>query len=452
MLRSWHGLRAHPVRRQWKGLDVILSTSTEPQFFIDRPHESPFNVGITLPLEDFLPAQVEQLNALHPSPLGRRDIERLYALVQGHPYLTRKALYMVASRAPTCGIDELFAHATEDTGPFGDHLRYYLLRLQGKPELISALRQTIDHRGSATSSSSIGSRRLASSDASRTKLCHGASCTPGTSASVSMPLAEAFVFVAGGTVQAGDGVYLERDADREVLEHCRAGRLHLHPDVAPDGKIEPDDPHRGTSREATERSRSSSISPSSAPRRRLSNGTRGFLFAVQDQLGLRIDSSAWWNAQPDHSFAHRFTRYLREVALVERARAHRRCSSTKSTRRSASTSPTISSLRSDSCIRTAPPTPNLARLSFVLIGVATPGDLIKDGARTPFNIGQRVELTDFTVDEAVPLTEYLRCSAIARARSHRVDSGVDRRASVPHASRRPIPGRVVHRRTGPATP
>jgi hypothetical protein len=23
MLRSWHGLRAHPVRRQWKRLDVI---------------------------------------------------------------------------------------------------------------------------------------------------------------------------------------------------------------------------------------------------------------------------------------------------------------------------------------------------------------------------------------------------------------------------------------------
>jgi hypothetical protein len=148
MLRSWHGLRAHPTRRNWKALDVILSTSTEPAFFIDRPHESPFNVGITLPLEDFLPAQVEQLNALHPSPLGRRDIERLYALVQGHPYLTRKALYMVASRTPTCGVDELFAHATEDTGPFGDHLRYYLLRLQGKPELISALRQSIERRGS----------------------------------------------------------------------------------------------------------------------------------------------------------------------------------------------------------------------------------------------------------------------------------------------------------------
>ena len=33
----------------------------------------------------------------------------------------------------------------------------------------------------------------------------------------------AHAFVAGGTVQAGGGVYLERSADRDLLEHCRAG-------------------------------------------------------------------------------------------------------------------------------------------------------------------------------------------------------------------------------------
>ena len=53
--------------------------------------------------------------------------------------------------------------------------------------------------------------------------------------------------------------------------------------------------------------------------------------------------------------------------------------------------------------------PALERLSFVLIGVATPGDLIKDAARTPFNIGHRIELTDFTLDEACALTKHLRC-------------------------------------------
>ena len=146
MLRSWHGLRAHPVRRGWKNLDMILSTSTEPQFFIDRPHESPFNVGVVLPLEDFEPEQVARLNALHPKPIGGADFAALCALVGGHPYLTRKALYLVASSTPSVSVDDLFAHAIEDSGPFGDHLRYYLLRLQRKPELIAMLIQTIGGR------------------------------------------------------------------------------------------------------------------------------------------------------------------------------------------------------------------------------------------------------------------------------------------------------------------
>jgi hypothetical protein len=146
MLRSWHGLRAHPVRRGWKKLDIVLSTSTEPQFFIERPHESPFNVGVTLPLEDFLPDQVARLNALHPRPLRDADLQRLYILINGHPYLTRKALYVLAGNSPTSTIDELVARAEDDAGPFGDHLRYYLLRLQRRPELISALRQAVDRR------------------------------------------------------------------------------------------------------------------------------------------------------------------------------------------------------------------------------------------------------------------------------------------------------------------
>lgn len=44
--------------------------------------------------------------------------------------------------------------------------------------------------------------------------------------------------------------------------------------------------------------------------------------------------------------------------------------------------------------------PALNRLSFCLLGVATPADLIRDVRMTPFNIGRRIELTDFTSVEA----------------------------------------------------
>jgi WD40 repeat protein len=44
------------------------------------------------------------------------------------------------------------------------------------------------------------------------------------------------------------------------------------------------------------------------------------------------------------------------------------------------------------------------RLTFGLIGVATPSNLITDKKRTPFNIGRAIELTGFTLAEAFPLT------------------------------------------------
>ena len=40
------------------------------------------------------------------------------------------------------------------------------------------------------------------------------------------------------------------------------------------------------------------------------------------------------------------------------------------------------------------------RICFVLLGVASPADLIRDPTRTPFNIGKRIDLTDFDVNEA----------------------------------------------------
>src|SRR5262249_15790495 len=43
------------------------------------------------------------------------------------------------------------------------------------------------------------------------------------------------------------------------------------------------------------------------------------------------------------------------------------------------------------------------RLAFCLLGVATPSDLIQDVRTTPFNIGRRLELTDFSLAEAAPL-------------------------------------------------
>jgi DNA-binding response OmpR family regulator len=47
------------------------------------------------------------------------------------------------------------------------------------------------------------------------------------------------------------------------------------------------------------------------------------------------------------------------------------------------------------------------RLTFVLLGVATPSQLISDKKRTPFNIGQAIQLKGFQLHEAQPLLQGL---------------------------------------------
>jgi WD40 repeat protein len=54
--------------------------------------------------------------------------------------------------------------------------------------------------------------------------------------------------------------------------------------------------------------------------------------------------------------------------------------------------------------------PEYARLTFCLLGVASPSDLIRDVRTTPFNIGRRIELSDFTEAEAAPLAAGLPAS------------------------------------------
>ncbi|MEG4571284.1 AAA-like domain-containing protein [Microcoleus sp. N3A4] len=45
------------------------------------------------------------------------------------------------------------------------------------------------------------------------------------------------------------------------------------------------------------------------------------------------------------------------------------------------------------------------RITFALLGVATPSDLISDATRTPFNIGLAIELHGFKLQEALPLAK-----------------------------------------------
>jgi WD40 repeat protein len=65
--------------------------------------------------------------------------------------------------------------------------------------------------------------------------------------------------------------------------------------------------------------------------------------------------------------------------------------------------------------------PELNRITFCLLGVATPSDLIRNINTTPFNIGYRIALTDFSHEEAEPLIQGLgHRPEIGRKLLHRI--------------------------------
>lgn len=139
MLRNWHNNRGLPLpaMKVWKRFDLVLVTATEPYHLIADLHQSPFNVGEVISLKDFTAEQVADLNQRHGSPLTPEQEHRLFALLNGHPYLVRKALYLAASGQRS--IEEVLARAGKDNGPFGDHLRYHLFRIYDRPELVQGL-------------------------------------------------------------------------------------------------------------------------------------------------------------------------------------------------------------------------------------------------------------------------------------------------------------------------
>jgi hypothetical protein len=147
MLRSWHSARALPTKRLWKKVDILLATSTEPFLFIASAHQSPFNVGLVVEMADWTLEQVGECNRMHGSPLSDSNVTRLHELLSGHPYLTRRALYALTGERPPMAAESLFVRASEDGGPFGDHLRNHLLRLSERPELADGFRAILDGTG-----------------------------------------------------------------------------------------------------------------------------------------------------------------------------------------------------------------------------------------------------------------------------------------------------------------
>jgi hypothetical protein len=144
LLRAWDSRRAFDS--SWRKLNLVMVISTHPYLLIDDVNLSPFNVGLTIQLQDFTPGQVADLNERHASPLSPAELPALIALVGGHPYLVRQAFYTLVSEG--LSLLDLQASASSPEGPFGKHLLFYAHSLKKNPALLTAFQQVL--RGQPT--------------------------------------------------------------------------------------------------------------------------------------------------------------------------------------------------------------------------------------------------------------------------------------------------------------
>lgn len=131
LLRSWHNRRALEPDGPWSRLTLVLAHATEAHLFITDLSQSPFNVGQHTTLGDFELSEVADLNRRYGQPLDEGDVRRLFDVTRGQPYLTRRALDAVVMQGVK--LADVEAHAADEGGLFGDHLRRLLAAVRQDP-------------------------------------------------------------------------------------------------------------------------------------------------------------------------------------------------------------------------------------------------------------------------------------------------------------------------------
>jgi hypothetical protein len=218
-------------------------------------------------------------------------------------------------------------------------------------------------------------------------------------------VAKQSIYTVGGTVQAGGGLYLPRKVDEELLALCHAGTFAYVLTSRQMGKS-------SLMVRTAERLIEGGIHAVIIDLTQL--GTQltaaewylGLLTIIADSLMLETDVMSWWQAHAYLGVTQRLTRFFQEILLAEvKNSVVIFVDEIDTTLNLSFTDDFYAAIRYLYNARAL--VPAYQRLSFVLIGVATPSDLISDLQRTPFNIGQRVDLTDFTFEEALPLADGL---------------------------------------------
>jgi GGDEF domain-containing protein len=142
LLRSWYEQARYAGI--WQKLRLVLAYSSEI-LVPSRMTHSPFSIGLPIKLPPFTQEQIENLAQLHGLDWNdQTEASCLNAMVGGHPYLVRLALYYLVGKGGLSGnLQQLLQQAPTESGIYHEYLRQYLFLLHTEPELGAAYCEVI---------------------------------------------------------------------------------------------------------------------------------------------------------------------------------------------------------------------------------------------------------------------------------------------------------------------
>lgn len=208
-------------------------------------------------------------------------------------------------------------------------------------------------------------------------------------------------FVSGGTLPADSASYLERNADKVLWESLLAGRFCYVLNSRQLGKS-------SLSVHTIRRLEAVGVRTAFLDLTRIGGKNvspeqwyTGLAMELARELGRRTEAVIYWRTNASLAPVHRLFGMLRDVILGEDGQAAPlvifidEIDATKGL--IFDPDEFFAAIRE--CFNRRVSDSTFERLTFCLLGVAVPSDLIRSRATTPFNIGERITLEDFTPEE-----------------------------------------------------
>ena len=213
---------------------------------------------------------------------------------------------------------------------------------------------------------------------------------------------ETAYFNVGGTLHRNAPSYVKRPADEKLFEQLLAGRFCYILTSRQMGKSSLMLRTADRLRQRGRRTAIVDLSSLGTDQVTSEQWYLGLITRIGVELNLAVDAKQWWHVRAGLPSVQRFTDFLHDVVLATiDSQIVIFIDEIDSTLKLSFTDDFFAAIRFVYNQRANHS--EYERLTFALLGVASPTDLIRDRNRTPFNIGQAIDLQELSLTDAQPL-------------------------------------------------